>query len=162
MRIGLNGVWRSEVNCDGRYLWMQVSRGHSVIETVRPLGSCVGDCQGRDNAGSDFLEDGDAKRRKSRSSSSSSSSAKLKKEQASMRLRAAFVGAQVKNKHGHTGIVTCINPSSVTVCYLMSGKTQTYPFPSAFRSRQIELAQRLDIGIQDAKQRRAFAYLRSS
>ena len=70
-----------------------------------------------------------------------------------MRLRAAFVGAQVKNKHGHTGIVTC---------YLMSGKTQTYPFPSAFRSRQIELAQRLDIGTQDAKQRRAFAYLRSS
>jgi len=79
-----------------------------------------------------------------------------------MRLRAAFVGAQIKNKHGHTGIVTCINPSSVTVCYLMSGKTQTYPFPSAFRSRQIELAQRLDIGTQDAKQRRAFAYLRSS
>lgn len=136
--------------------------GHSVIETVRPLDSCVSDCKGRDNAGSDFLEDGDAKRRKSRSSSSSSSSAKLKKEQASMRLRAAFVGAQVKNKHGHTGIVTCINPSSVTVCYLMSGKTQTYPFPSAFRSRQIELAQRLGIGAQDAKQRRAFAYLRSS
>ncbi len=120
--------------------------GHSVIETVRPLDSCVSDCKGRDNAGSDFLEDGDAKRRKSRSGSSSSSSAKLKKEQASMRLRAAFVGAQVKNKHGHTGIVTYINPSSVTVCYLMSGKTQTYPFPSAFRSRQIELAQRLDIG----------------